>query len=67
MPDSPGQFPHRKNPDGSCDSICTKCFCTVGTGKTEAELRTLEEAHVCDEAILREREVFHEALVTRRI
>ena len=40
-------FPHRRNKDGSLDSICLKCFATIGSQRTEAELTELDEAHVC--------------------
>ena len=28
-------FPHRRNKDGSLDSICLKCFATIGSQRTE--------------------------------
>jgi len=40
-------FPHRRNPDGTFDSICTECFTTVATEATEAELIYSETAHNC--------------------
>jgi hypothetical protein len=40
-------FPHRLNSDGSIDSICPKCFKTVGTADLEAKLHLLESTHVC--------------------
>ena len=40
-------FPHRRNQDGSFDSICTVCFNTVGTADLEEKLQLLESAHVC--------------------
>ena len=40
-------FPHRHNPDGSYDSICTGCFVTVAKAKPEAELEVFEKDHVC--------------------
>jgi hypothetical protein len=42
------KFPHRKNWDGTYDSICTACTATVATSHNEAELRAYERAHVCD-------------------
>jgi hypothetical protein len=39
-------FPHRKNCDGSYDSICLTCFETVATGTPE-ELVKREKEHVC--------------------
>jgi hypothetical protein len=41
-------FPHRRNPDGSYDSICTTCFSTVARYKREHELLQLEEAHIAE-------------------
>lgn len=40
-------FPHRRNPDGTFDSICTQCFVTVATEGTEAELQSAERSHAC--------------------
>ena len=48
-------FPHRRNKDGSLDSICLKCFATVGSQMTEAELTELDEAHVCSSTPLSRR------------
>jgi hypothetical protein len=41
-------FPHRQNPDGTFDSICTQCFKTIATTMTEAELTTAERTHNCE-------------------
>jgi len=41
------EFPHRKNNPSSFDSICPKCFRTISTKETEAELRQDEDNHVC--------------------
>lgn len=40
-------FPHRRNPDGTFDSICTHCFTTIATTTAEAELEGAERAHTC--------------------
>jgi len=40
-------FPHRRNPDGTFDSICTKCFATVATKTQESDLQDAEAAHIC--------------------
>jgi hypothetical protein len=40
-------FPHRRNRDGSFDSICGICFATVGSAATERELEPMEMKHVC--------------------
>jgi hypothetical protein len=52
MSDRTPLYPHRCNGDGSYDSICRRCFATVGTGRTEAELELAEALHVCNLEIL---------------
>jgi len=42
------KYPHRTNPDGTIDSICPRCYITVGTSSWESELERMEAAHVCD-------------------
>ena len=44
-------YPHRRNKDGSYDSICLTCFLTVSHAYTEAELTEQEMAHVCHVAL----------------
>jgi hypothetical protein len=44
---TPPLFPRRHNADGTIDSICSRCFETVATAKTEEELRKGEDAHRC--------------------
>jgi hypothetical protein len=46
-------FPHRSNKDGSIDSICSRCFATIGNANSESELEGMEAAHVCEPAQLR--------------
>jgi hypothetical protein len=41
-------FAKRRNWNSSIDSICTKCFVTVASAGSEAELVAHEEKHVCD-------------------
>jgi hypothetical protein len=41
-------FARRVNPDGTTDSICRKCFVTVGSSTWEAELERAERIHRCD-------------------
>ena len=41
-------FPHRSNEDGSIDSICPRCFATVGSSMWEADLEELEKNHICN-------------------
>ena len=50
-------YPHRRNYDGSFDSICRTCFATVGRASNEATLAELEKNHSCDPRLLAEREV----------
>jgi hypothetical protein len=45
-------FPHRRNADGSFDSICLKCLLTIATARTEADLKRHEENHICIPSIL---------------
>lgn len=42
------KFAHRKNRDGSFDSICLKCFITIDNGNEEEDLDVAEYIHVCD-------------------
>lgn len=44
----PSKFAHRKNADGTVDSICLKCFITVDHGDEEADLDVSEYIHMCD-------------------
>ena len=46
------EFPHRMNKDGTIDSVCPRCFATVGRSTWEAELDRMEAAHICDAARL---------------
>jgi hypothetical protein len=41
-------YPHRRNKDGTFDSICLKCFLTVAHTETEAELLAYDRVHVCN-------------------
>lgn len=42
------QFPHRFNRDGTVDSICPRCYVTVGSAAIEDGLKPMETAHVCN-------------------
>lgn len=46
------RFPHRKNRDGTYDSICTACMATIASCDREDELASYERKHVCDESTL---------------
>jgi hypothetical protein len=48
-------FPHRRNKDGSFNSICLKCFATVASHMTEEELKEQDKKHVCVKSVLSER------------
>ena len=41
-------FVHRRNKDGSFDSICPQCLLTIATCQTEDALAKIESAHTCD-------------------
>jgi hypothetical protein len=48
----PAFYPHRRNKNGSYDSICLKCFATVAANKTDDELAELDKRHVGSDSIL---------------
>jgi hypothetical protein len=41
-------FPHKRNLDGTIQSICGQCFSTVAFAGVEQELRIAENAHICE-------------------
>ena len=41
-------FPHRRNRDGSFDSICKRCFQTIASCSSETALSVAETKHTCD-------------------
>jgi len=43
----PIEFAHRRNADGSFDSICCRCFATVSRQSCPSNLAQLEREHVC--------------------
>jgi len=45
-------YPHRKNKDGTYDSICTRCFATVARTYSEAALAEHDKKHVCEQVTL---------------
>jgi hypothetical protein len=47
-------FPHRRNWDGSYDSICIACHLTVAKTRDEADLASHEHNHACDPARVHE-------------
>jgi hypothetical protein len=52
METEPRTFPHRKNSDGTIDSICSICYRTEATAVEESSLIVLEIAHLCTVADL---------------
>ena len=48
-------FPHRRNRDGSFDSICMTCFRTVATKYKETELNDAEKDHTCERSAVAQR------------
>jgi hypothetical protein len=46
------KYAHRKNTDGTFDSICLTCFRTAGSSLTENGLLSHEAHHVCRPADL---------------
>ena len=48
----PTNFAHRRNADGSYDSICLKCYATAARAENEELLSSSESAHVCDSSAL---------------
>jgi hypothetical protein len=48
----PTFFPHRRNRDGSFDSVCLKCLLTIAKAKTEADLAKHDRYHACNPSIL---------------
>ena len=51
----PPFFPHRRNKDGSFDSICLKCLLTIANERNEADLAKHDRYHVCIPSVLSER------------
>ena len=51
----PPFFPHRRNRDGSFDSICLKCLLTIATARKEADLHLQDRNHICVPSILSQR------------
>ena len=41
-------FHHRHNETGATDSICLRCYMTVGSDRDERQLLLLERVHSCD-------------------
>jgi hypothetical protein len=52
-------FVHRRNPDGSYDSICLNCYLTIETQHEESDLSKAEKEHDCED-FLRQRETAYQ-------
>jgi hypothetical protein len=65
MANKPTLYPHRRNEDGSYDSICPACFATVARSTTEFELTEYEKTHICDSSFIAERDYFSRAEIMR--
>ena len=48
-------YTHRRNDDGSYDSICRACFESVARSLPESKVARYEKAHECHSAFLAER------------
>jgi hypothetical protein len=46
-PNRPVTFPHKRRLDGIYESICPRCFMTVGSNANEDDLIQSENTHVC--------------------
>lgn len=40
-------FVHRRDHNGTVDSVCLHCYATIATSSNEATLREQEAAHFC--------------------
>jgi hypothetical protein len=40
-------FAHRPKSNGTAESICLKCYMTIGPPQNEADLEVQEAGHVC--------------------
>ena len=58
-------YAHRRNEDGSYDSICRVCFAAVVRHKPESELAEYEKAHECDSSFLAERGQLSQPIASR--
>jgi hypothetical protein len=45
-------FAHRRNDDGTVDSICPNCFQTIAKSPSEPDLQNAEDGHVCNPAVV---------------
>jgi hypothetical protein len=59
-------FHHRKNTDGTFDSICPVCFRTVASAKNESQLAELEHEHICEEPLIHDSQNLFQSILSRR-
>ena len=52
MFDPHNSFMRRTTENEESASICTRCFATVGRGRSEKHLEECEKKHVCDKDVL---------------
>ena len=45
-------FAHRRNDDGTYDSICPTCFRTIAQSARELDLHNAEDSHVCNPSLV---------------
>jgi len=45
-------FAHRRNDDGTFDSICPTCFETIAQAVREPDLQDVEDGHICNPFLL---------------
>ena len=41
-------FARRRKEDSTVDSVCTRCYRTIATDRSESKLVEAEEAHFCE-------------------
>jgi hypothetical protein len=46
------EYPHRRNNDGTWDSMCKNRFLAIAHGRTESELADSEKTHVCNSSFI---------------
>jgi uroporphyrinogen-III synthase len=54
IPQTPSHL-HKSNRDGTFDAICLRCFMTIGSAPSIANLGPAENQHVCDPIVMSRR------------
>ena len=52
MFDQLSKFMHRPKDNDEFASICTRCFATVGSARSERDLAEFEKRHLCNKDVL---------------